>query len=206
MVRCPKCRCRFRVLPQLAQPEPAGETVRIATLIDASPVVEAAGHDDDHCNKPEGKVSVINILAILLLIDSTLSLIGRLPGLPEVFNTLSALAFHQKAKYLYDTLMAVGFFICAFGLLARKGWARIAAIWLLGLGLAEGLYLLIYHYYAVAELERNLQEGFPGFYKAQPARIVGCLLYGYFIVKLSSNSIKGRFSKFSVPDINGKDF
>ncbi|MFZ3207390.1 MAG: hypothetical protein WA140_00965 [Geobacteraceae bacterium] len=141
----------------------------------------------------EGRVNIINIIALLFVIDSTLSLIGRVPGLSGIFGSGPELTFHQRAKYLYDTLMAAGFFVSAFGLLARKNWARIASVWLLGLGLAEGLYILAYQYYAISELEKNLKEGFPEMKSNQNAKMVGCLLYAFFIVKLNSRTTKARF-------------
>jgi hypothetical protein len=142
----------------------------------------------------EGRVSLISIIALIMLVDSTLSLIGRVPGLAGALGEGSGLTFHQQAKYLYDTLMAAGFFISVFGLVARKNWARIAFVWLLGLGLAEGLYLLAYQHAVISELERNMNEGFPELKGGQNARMIGCLLYAFFIVKLNSRTAKARFS------------
>jgi hypothetical protein len=121
MAECPKCRFRFRVL-QLPQLKPASETVHFATLTDALPALETADHDCDDCNMTEGDEKITNFLTLLMLIDATCSLIILLS---EVFHAVPVLGSLQQAKYLYDTLMAVGFFICALGLFARKEWGDL---------------------------------------------------------------------------------
>lgn len=141
----------------------------------------------------EGRVSVINIIALITLVDSTLSLIGRVPGLGGVLSGGTGLSFHQQAKYLYDTLMAAGFFIAAFGLSARRNWARLLIICLFGFGLAEGLYMLLYQYFAIAELENNLQENFSDLKRQQSAKLTGCAVYAFFIYKLTTRTIRARF-------------
>ena len=160
----------------------------------APPEVTAVPAVEDLTDLPEeGRVSVINIIAIISLIDSTLSLIGRVPGLGGVLSSGTGLTFHQQAKYLYDTLMAVGFFVSAFGLLMRKDWARIAFIWLFGLGLAEGLYMIVSQYYAISELEKNMNEGFPELKRQQNAKLLGCAVYAFFLYKLTTRAIRARF-------------
>lgn len=141
----------------------------------------------------EGWVSIINIIALITLVDSTLSLLGRVPGVAAVLGGGTGLTFHQQAKYLYDTLMAAGFFISVFGLMARKNWARLLIICLLGLGLAEGLYMLLYQNFAIAELERNLQENFSELKRQQSAKLFGCAVYAFFIYKLTTRTIRVRF-------------
>jgi hypothetical protein len=152
------------------------------------PVAATPYHED------EGRVSLINIIVLLFIVDSTLSLFGRLPGIGEVLGgENSGLTFHQRAKYLYDTLSAVGFFICCFGLMARRNWARVGLVWLLGLGLAEGVYMLAYSYFAVSDLEANLNEGFREMRVHQNAKAVGCLIYAFFMAKLQSPAVRSRF-------------
>lgn len=183
---CPRCRSAIPLggWQEAAVVEPTAPPEVISV-----PVVE------DLADLPEeGRVSFINIVALITLVDSTLSLIGRLPGLPAVMAGGTGLTFHQQAKYLYDTCMAAGFFISVFGLMTRKNWARLLIIWLFGLGLAEGLYMLAYQQFAIAELERNLHEGFPELKKQQSAKLIGCALYAFFIFKLNTRKIKARFS------------
>jgi len=99
----------------------------------------------------------------------------------------------RKAKYLYNVLMAAAMFVTVFGLFMRKNWARISMIVLLGLGLAEGLYLLIHTHIAIVELETNLKESFSDLKHDTLSRWVGCVLYAFFISRLSSKKIKARF-------------
>lgn len=183
---CPVCRTAI----PLGGWQPAvtvGQTVQS----EESAAPSSAELDDDL--PEEGRVSLINIIALLTLLDSTLSLISRVPGFAGVLGGGTGLTFHQQAKYLYDTLMAAGFFIAAFGLSARRNWARLLIIWLFGLGLAEGLYMLLYQYFAIAELERNLHEGFPELKRQQSAKLIGCALYAFFIYKLTTRKMRARF-------------
>ena len=183
---CPVCRTAMPLGGWQAA-EPAAEALPAET----QPSALIAGIEADLPD--EGRVSLINIIALLTLLDSTLSLIGRVPGLAGVLGGGTGLTFHQQAKYLYDTLMAAGFFIAAFGLSARRNWARLLIIGLFGLGLAEGLYMLLYQYFSIAELERNLHEGFPELRRQQSAKLLGCALYAFFIYKLTTRIVKARF-------------
>jgi len=183
---CPRCRC---AIPLGGRRAAAAVEPTAPQEVTTLPLAEEAADLPE-----EGRVSLINIVALITLVDATLSLIGRAPGLPGVLAGGTGLTFHQQAKYLYDTLMAAGFFISVFGLMARKNWARLLIIWLFGLGLAEGLYLLAYQQFAIAELERNLHEGFPELKKQQNAKLIGCALYAFFIFKLNTRAIKARFS------------
>lgn len=140
----------------------------------------------------EGRDSLINIIALLFLVDSTLSLLKLVPGLSAILGS-SEMNFHLRAKYLYDTCMAAAFFISVFGLLTRKTWARIAFIVLLSLGLVEGLYLLLYQYVAIADLERNLKENFSELKQPLTGKFIGCLVYAFFIFKLNTRKYKTRF-------------
>lgn len=141
----------------------------------------------------KGWANLINIIALLMLVDSTFSLISRLPGLTAFLDVNSRLTFHQQAKYLYDTCMSAGFFISVFGLMARKNWARLLIIWLFALGLAEGLYMLLYQYVTIAELERNFEDKFPELKRQQNAKMIGCAVYAFFIFKLTTRAIRARF-------------
>lgn len=140
-----------------------------------------------------GWVNIVNIIALLFLLDSTLSLIMRVPALPEIIGAQNGMTFHQKAKYLYDVLMAAGLFVTSFGLSMRKGWARITMMVLLSLGLAEGLYMLTYQHIAIAELEMNLKESFSELKRNNTAKWFGCLVYMYFIFMLNTRKVKARF-------------
>jgi hypothetical protein len=186
---CPRCRQSIPLGGWTAM-----EPLATAGVTQVVPPVEMARSEDtDYQVVDEGKVSLVNIIVLLFIIDSTLSLISRVPGLSGIFGSGPELTFHQRAKYLYDTLMAAGFFVAAFGLMFRKNWARLVSIWLLGLGLAEGLYMLTYQYVTVAELERTMNEKLPELQSTRNAKIIGCLLYAFFIVKLNTRAIKARF-------------
>lgn len=182
---CPRCRSSI----PLGGWQPA-EPAAPATAQEIQPA--ALGVESGELPE-EGSVSLINIIVLITLVDSTLSLIGRVPGLSGVLTGGTGLTFHQQAKYLYDTLMAAGFFVSVFGLMARKKWARLLIIWLFGLGLAEGLYMFVYQYFTIAELERNAQEGFPELKRQQNAKMLGCAVYAFFLYKLSTRTIKARF-------------
>lgn len=187
--RCPRCRCTiplgsWGVSKESTQAHPAEVSSPQSVPVANSAVDETV---------EEGRGSLINIIALLFLVDSTLSLIKLVPGLSEIVWNGTGLNFHLRAKYLYDTCMAAAFFVSVFGLLTRKNWARIAFIWLLSLGLAEGLYLLLYQQFAIVELEKNLHESFSDLKQQQTGKLVGCLLYAFFIFKLNTRKYKARF-------------
>lgn len=156
------------------------------------PVPPPGGASEEPAEEP-GWVNIVNIIALLFLLDSTLSLIMRLPGLPGMIGSQNGISFHMKAKYIYDVLMAAGMFVTSFGLSMRKGWARFAMTVLLSLGLAEGLYMMTYQHVAIAELEKNLQESFSELKRNNNTKLVGCLVYLYFIVMLNTGKVKARF-------------
>lgn len=182
--RCPCCRCTIP-LGAWGVVEPPEQ----ATPPDTPPTATSVIDEPEE----EGRVSLINIIALLFIIDSTLSLIKLVPGFAEVVWYGAGLNFHLRAKYLYDTCIAALFFVSVFGLLTQKNWARIAFIWLLSLGLAEGLYFLIYQQFAIVELEQNLHESFTDLKQQQAGSLIGCLLYAFFIFKLNSRKFKARF-------------
>jgi hypothetical protein len=138
-------------------------------------------------------VNIISIIALLFLVESSILLISFVPDFTHILTNPNGMTFLRKAKYLYDVLMAAGMFVTVFGLFMRKKWARISMIVLLGLGLAEGLYMLIYTHVAIAELETNLNESFSEMKQNTLSRWIGCLLYAFFISRLSSARIKARF-------------
>jgi len=220
--RCPSCRANFTVASAAVAPQatlsvdaldcpkcgirqPTGDVCTRCGLNltkETAPVVPVPGLAD--LNKvpaeevaPEeeepGWVNIINIIAILFLVDSTLSLLKRVPGLADALGSGTAMSFHQRAKYLYDILMATGFFVTVFGLFMRKNWARIAITVLLVLGLAEGLCMIVYQYSAIAELEANLKENFSELRSNLNGKLVGCLIYAFFIFKLNTRSVRARF-------------
>lgn len=187
--RCPRCRCSIP-LGSWCVVEAQAQLPLPETL--TSPVAPVAVSVDDEPLE-EGRISLINIIALLFIIDSTLSLIKLVPGLSEIVGNGAGLNFHQRAKYLYDTCIAAAFFVSVFGLLTRKNWACIAFIWLLSLGLAEGLYLLLYQQFAIVELEKNLQESFADLKWQQTGKLIGCSIYAFFIFKLNTRKYKARF-------------
>jgi hypothetical protein len=138
-------------------------------------------------------LNIITVIALLFLVESSLLFISKVPGLAQILTDPNGMSYLQKAKYLYDVFMAACMFITVFGLFMRKKWARISMILLLVLGLAEGLYMLIYTHVAIAELETNLQESFSEMKQNTLSRWVGCLLYAFFISRLSSAKVKARF-------------
>jgi hypothetical protein len=147
----------------------------------------------DDSGESESKVNVVNLIVLLLLIDSTMILLARVPGIFNVFA--SSMSFHQKAKFLYDLLTTLVMFVSVFGLYMRKEWARIAIIALLGLGLAEGLYMMTYTQYAVRDLERGLQEALPEAKRNNSMKLLACAVYSYFIYVLCSAKTKAQFER-----------
>jgi hypothetical protein len=136
--------------------------------------------------------NIITIIALLFLVESFFLLISMVPSFFDILVDPSK-TFLRKAKYLYNVLIGAGMFVTVFGLFMRKNWARISMIVLLVLGLAEGLYMLIYTHVAIAELETNLKESFSEMKHNTLSKWVGCLLYAFFISRLSSARIKARF-------------
>ncbi|MCM2357052.1 MAG: zinc-ribbon domain-containing protein [Geobacteraceae bacterium] len=195
-IECPKCSARqapgeicVRCGVVFRKFRPAEAHIAGTPIIPVPPPADAS----EVAVEESGWVNIVNIIALLFLLDSTLSLIMRVPGLAGVIASQNGMSFHQKAKYLYDVLMAAGLFVTSFGLSMRKGWARLAMTALLSLGLAEGLYMLTYQHVAIAELERNLQENFSELKRNNTAKWVGCLVYLYFIFMLNTPGIKARF-------------
>jgi hypothetical protein len=220
--RCPDCQASFTVASAVVAPQaalsvdafdcpkcgmrqPPGDVCTRCGLTlrkDTAPAAHLTGPADPNSASAEevapeeeepGWVNFINIIAILFLVDSTLSLLKRVPGLADALGSGTAMSFHQRAKYLYDILMAAGFFVAVFGLFMRKNWARIAITVLLALGLAEGLYMIVYQYFAIAELETNLKENFSELRSNLNGKFVGCLIYAFFIFKLNTRNVRARF-------------
>ena len=196
-ITCPKCSKR----------QQQGETCIQCGLIFSKyhPATPAARPAASHAEKARtGELSsvsdsveprylnIISVIALLFLVDSSLLLIATVPNLADLLADPSR-TFVRKAKNLYDVLMAAGMFVTVFGLFMRKKWARISMIVLLGLGLAEGLSMLIYTHIAIAELEANLKESFSDLKQNTLSRWIGCLLYALFISRLSSAKVKARF-------------
>lgn len=180
--RCPRCRATiplgawqgYEGAGELAPPKEEPEQQVVAEL------------------PPEGRVSVINLMALLFLLDSVLSLFKQVPLLMQLMAGSTAWDLHFL-KNLYDTAMALAFFVTAFGLSSRKEWARIAMIVLLSLGLFEGLCLFIDQHLALSALEKGLGETLPDQHRMEWGRALGLALYVFFLLKLNSNKIKARF-------------
>lgn len=149
-------------------------------------------HAQEESEEDPSRLSLINIMALLFLLDSSLILIMRVPSLTDVLGQ-GAMSFHMKAKYLYDVVTAFGMFVTSFGLSMRKEWARVAMIVLLSLGLAEGLYMISYQETALVDLEQKLQESFADMKKNNNKKLIGCAVYLYFIVMLCTRKMKARF-------------
>src|SRR6266571_2563296 len=150
-VRCPSCRASFTFAtaavappatpavdaldcPKCGMRQSQGDVCTRCGLTlrkDDAPAVAISGPADLNpvlaeevaiVEEEAGWVNIINIIAILFLVDSTLSLLKRVPGLADALGSGTAMTFHQRAKYLYDILMATGFLVSVFGLLMRKNW------------------------------------------------------------------------------------
>lgn len=181
--------------PEVAEPATATTaiTATVATVATVTPAATATVDSDDW--EPVSKVNIINIIALLFLVDSTLSLLGRVPALSGVFA--SSMSFHEKAKHLYDVIMQLCVFVSVFGLLMRKEWARISMIVLLALGLAEGLYMLLYLHVTVTGLEKEMHENLSELKQNNTAKWIGCAVYAYFIAVLCSTKVKCWFQRCS---------
>lgn len=183
--RCPRCR----------SPLPLGEGQEPGTSR-ASTVAEEPDSPLDSKGAAElpleGRVSVINLIALLFLLDSILSLIKRIPILLQTLGSGAEWNLYRY-KNAYDIVIGLAFFVAVFGLSARKDWGRLAVVILLSLGLTEGLYLLIDQHVALTALEKGLGESFPDLHRQEAGRLLGLILYVFFIYKLNSASIKGRF-------------
>lgn len=142
-------------------------------------------------DEPARKIDALNIIALLMLIDSTLALFAKVPAISDTLA--SEAGFHQKAKFLYDLLTNAGMFVSVVGVLLRKEWARISMVVLLALGLAEGLYMLAYMHVTVPGLEKDLDMKLPDVRRNMSAKWIGCALYAYFIYILNTSRVKERF-------------
>lgn len=149
-------------------------------------------HAQEESEEDPSRLSLINIMALLFLLDSSLILLMRVPNFSNVLGQ-DAMSFHMKAKYLYDVATALGMFVTSFGLSMRKEWARVAMIALLSLGLAEGLYMISYQEATLVDLEQNLQESFADLKQNNNKKLIGCAVYLYFIVMLCTRKMKARF-------------
>jgi hypothetical protein len=183
---CIQCGLIFSKYSPSAPARPAAQHAKKVPTAEPSSAMSA--------NVEPRYVNIITIIALLFLVDSLFVLIGAVPGLVDVLAGPSDMIFPRKAKYLYNVLTAAAMFATVFGLFRRKNWARISMIVLLVLGLAEGLYMLIYTHVAIAELETNLKESFSEMKQNTLSRWVGCLLYAFFISRLSSANVKARFT------------
>ena len=186
---CPRCRISISLGSRVPSAVPEG----VINPVFGAQAAALGGDKADYPDVDRGSVNLVNIIALLFVVDSTLSLIGRVPGIMNVLGSGPELSFHVRAKYLYDTLMATGFFISSFGLMLRKNWARVSSVCLLGLGLAEGGYMLIYQHTAIVDLERNLQGNFSEMKRNNTAHLVGCLIYLYFFIMLNTRRVKIKF-------------
>lgn len=142
--------------------------------------------------KDSGWVSFINILALLLIIDSTLVFLRLIMGVSGIFGNTN-LPLQYQLKYFYDILIAVALFFSAFGLFLRMKWARIAVIVMLSLWLVEGFYIIVNKYLAFNTLEKQMHESFSEGKKNLYPKLLFCFLCVYFIVKLSSRKVGASF-------------
>lgn len=130
-------------------------------------------------------VSFINVLGLLLLIDSSLVLFAKAPMIGQEFAREIALPY--RLKFAYDLLSAAILFGCCFGLFLYRNWARVLTVLLLALSVGEGAF----HLYRI--LDTPDLDDFH-LWVALPLA-VGCLLHSFFILKLNSKPVKARFIK-----------
>ena len=184
--RCPRCRSTI----------PLGGWKKASATMDSSlpegPGAQLVTRETAELS-PEGRVSVINLIALLFLLDSILSLIKQVPILLQLFGSGAERNLFLLKK-AYDTVVALAFLIAVFGLSARRNWARLAFIVLLSLGLFEGLYLLIDQHFIMTALEKGMEETLPDLHRQETGRLLGLTLYAFFIFKLNSAGIKARFN------------
>jgi hypothetical protein len=146
---------------------------------------------DETPAEEKSRFDMLNIITLLMLIDSTLILIAKVPGLSGVFS--GPAGFHQRSKFLYDIITAAGIFASAFGLLMKKEWARLSMTVLLALGLAEGLYTLAYLQFTVSGFDKELQDIGAEIKRNSRGKWIGCAIYAYFIYFLCSAKVRARF-------------
>lgn len=139
-----------------------------------------------------GWVNFINILALLLIIDSTINLVRFSMGISGVFANPNY-PLPNRIKFIYDFLASGILFFSAFGLFLRMKWARITVIVVLSLSLAEGLYKIVDLYSAINAVEKNMHESYADFKRAILYKLIPCLLCAYFIFKLSLRKVGSRF-------------
>lgn len=195
---CVKCglvfaKYRSQVLPWSPDdiPEPPRQSGHSETISSVTTVYEDPD-DSGH------KVDAVTIIALLLLLNSILALFSKAAAFSRAFSE-TQYGFHDKAKYLYDMATMAAMFVSAVGLLKKRDWARIAMSALLALGLAEGLYMMLYAHVTIAELEKELQDNLPELRQHTPARLFGCALYAYFIYYLNSSGVRTGFRRLVSP-------
>ncbi len=146
---------------------------------DAAPLVEV----------PKKRASVVNILGLLLIIDSTLMLLKRVP---DMLLANSFFGPHPTPKQVYDTISMVVLFISSFGLLMRKKWARFVVLCLMLLSLAEGIFQFVVYNFM---MDRINETGPPDSFLSWRAYqlLAGCLIYTFFIGMLFTRKVAAEF-------------
>ena len=138
---------------------------------------------------PKKRVDIINILGLLLIIDSTLMLLMRVP---DMISANSVFGPRPTPKHFYDMMSTVVLFFSAFGLLMRKQWARIVILCLMLFSLAEGIFQFVFYSFILDGMNQAGNED-PLLTGHSYQLLAACLLYTFFIVMLFSKKVAAEF-------------
>jgi outer membrane protein assembly factor BamB len=137
----------------------------------------------------KSKASIINILGLLLIIDATLMLSMRVPGMIEANSVFGP---RPSPKNIYDLLSTALLFFSSFGLLMRKPWARMLILCLMLFSLVEGIFDFVFF---SSLLDFSYQAGDPDSFLTWHSFqiLAACLVYTFFIAMLFTRKVKAEF-------------
>ncbi len=134
------------------------------------------------------RASIVNILGLLLIIDSTLSLIRSAPRLAATNVFFGA---NANPKFAYDTIATILLFLSAFGLFMRKQWARVLVLCLMILSLCEGIFQFVLTNIILTDIVgRN--DG-PLLASRSYQYLTGFLIYTFFVAALFTGKVRAEF-------------
>lgn len=140
-------------------------------------------------NPPKKRADIINILGLLLIIDSTLMILMRIP---DVIRSNSLFGPHPTPRHVYDTISMVLLFFSSFALLMRKRWARILILCLMILSLAEGVFHFVFYSFILDGLNQAGNGDSVLTWRSYQI-LAGCLTYTFFIAMLLTKKVAVQF-------------